>query len=302
LDHDNPSIANDARRDFQKARQKAFWQEFWALLTGKSIDLLRFEEVKQHLNLRGERSLGLQNIPVNKIIGSVGRYQDFTRNFLPRKSVNQHRWQQVNALARGMMGFPPIEVYKVGDAYFVIDGNHRVSVARQLKMPTIEAYVTEFQTLIPIDENTTIDDILLKEGYAEFLQRTQLNLIRPDADLHLTVPGQYRHILEHIDVHRYFMGLERKKPIPYTEAVASWYDNVYTPMIESIREHAILEEFPKRTEADVYVWLISHQAALRDNYGGEWLTPEETVKHFLEHINPKSLEIEIEADKTDLEA
>lgn len=289
MENDSPTILSEARRDFSKARQKAFWENFWALLTGKSIDLLRFEEVRQHLNLRGERSLGLQNIPLHKIIGSVGRYQDFTRSFLPRKSVNESRWQQISALARGMTGFPPIEVYKVGDAYFVIDGNHRVSVANQLKMSTIEAYVTEIPTLIPIDENTTIDDILLKEGYAEFLQRTHLNLLCPEADITLTVPGQYRHILEHIDVHRYFMGLEQKRDIPYSEAVVSWYHHVYLPMVESIREYNILEAFPDRTEADVYVWLLSHQAALRDNYGGEWLTPRETALSFLEHIKPEAV-------------
>lgn len=289
MDVDNNLIQSEARRDFQKARMKAFWQEVWSLLTGKSIDLLRFEEVRQRLNLQNERSLGIQNIPLDKIVGSVGRYNDFSRSFLPRKSVNEHRWQQVSALARSDRGFPPIEVYKVGDVYFVIDGNHRVSVARQLKSPTIEAYVTEFQTSVPLTENDTLDDLLIKEGYAEFLRQTRLDGLRPGSQVILTEPAQYQRILEHIDVHRYFMGLDLQRDVSYAEAVASWYDNVYSPMIEAVRKYDMLEELPGRTEADIYVWLISYQAALRENYGGEWITAEATASDFLEKLTANAV-------------
>jgi hypothetical protein len=277
----------EAARDFSSARMSAFWQEVWALLRGKSIDLLRFEEVKHRLRLRDERYLGLQEIDIDKIVGSVGRYKDFTRSFLPRTNAVRSRWQRLDAMARGPQGFPPIEAYKIGDVYFVIDGNHRVSVARQLGAKTIEAFVTELPTAIPLDANTQPDDLLIKEGYADFLQNTHLDVLRPGSEVILTEPARYSQILEHISVHRYFMGLEHKREIGWEEAVASWYDNVYMSMIELIRKYDVLQYFPGRTEADLYAWLIKHQEALRLHLGGDWLTAEETVEDFLSKLETK---------------
>lgn len=281
MDPESAMALAESQRNFARARVGAFWEEIRALLTGKSIDLLRFEEVKHALRLRDERYLGLQEIPLDKIVGSVGRYRDFTRSFLPRTNAIRSRWQKLDAMARGPQGFPPIEVYKVGEVYFVSDGNHRVSVAHQLGTPTIEAYVTELLTAVQIDETTTPDDLAKKQGLAEFLQKTDLNHLRPDSNIDLTEPGRYRQFLEHIDVHRYFLGLNQDRPVTYPEAVTSWYDNVYMPMVNLIRKYEILDHFPGRTEADLYAWLIKHQEALRLAYGGEWRTPEETIEDFI---------------------
>jgi hypothetical protein len=281
---DDPTSVAQASRHFSKARMQAFWQEVWALLTGKSIDLLRFEEVKQRLRLTDERYLGLREIPLDKIVGSVGRYRDFTRTFLPRTNAVRSRWQRLDALARGPEGFPPIEVYKVGEVYFVIDGNHRVSVARQLGAKTIEAYVTELRTPVPIDENTTEKDLIQKEAYAEFLRRTRLDVLRPEAQIILTEPDRYNQLLEHISVHRYFMGIDQQREVSWEEAVVSWYDNVYMPLVKLIREYEVLEYFPGRTEADLYAWLIKHQEAMRLYHGGEYMTPQETVADFLSKL------------------
>lgn len=285
MDHERPAIRVAADRDYSRARVKAFWSEIWGTLTGRrQEDLLRFEDVQRSLRLRGQRNLGLQNIPLEKIVGTVGRYNDFTRSFLPRKTVNQERWKRISALARGSLGFPPIEVYKVGEAYFVIDGNHRVSVARQLDMPTIEAYVIELPTPIIIDENTTSDELSLKAEQAEFLSFTRLNVLRPDSDVLLTESGLYPQIIHHIEGHRYFKGLDEDRSIDWDEAVTSWYDNVYMPMIKSIRDHNILEEFPNRTEADLYVWLMHHQSALYETYGGNFLSAEDTARDFKDKL------------------
>jgi hypothetical protein len=270
-----------ADSDFKRARSRAFWSTVWGRLRGESNDLLDFEEVKHKLRLKHERHLGLQEIPLDDIIGSVGRYQDFTRKFLPKKSVNRDRWKAVDALTLDWRGFPPIEVYKVGDAYFVLDGNHRVSVARANGMATIEAYVTEFPTPVPLDSSTTPEELFIKEGYAYFLKETAMNIIRPESQVILTEPGNYPEILHHIEVHHYFMGIECKCPVTWEEAVASWYDSVYAPMVLAIREHDMLDEFPNRSEADLYVWLIRHQAALQEAYG-EPPSADATVDHFIE--------------------
>ena len=279
-------IMSQARRDYSRARMKAFWENVWATLTNQETDLLNFDEVKEKLRLDNKRTLGIQNVPLDKIIGSVGRYRDFTRTFLPRRSVDKERWEQIDALARGFKGFPPVELYKVGDAYFVIDGNHRISVARQLDMPTIEAYVTELLSPVGLDESTTQEDLIIKAGYADFLRKTRLNTLRPDSDVVLTEPGMYPAILEHIEVHKYYMDLEAEKEHGWEEAVASWYDNVYTPMAQAIREMNLLDEFPDRTEADLYVWLIRHQAALKKVFGSDDAPdPTTTAADFREKIS-----------------
>jgi hypothetical protein len=284
MDPESSQAIAEAARHFGQARVGAFWQEMWALLRRKSTDLLRFEDVKQRLRLRDERYLGLQEIEIDKIVGSVGRYRDFTRTFLPRTNAVRSRWQRLDALARGPEGFPPIEVYKIGDAYFVADGNHRVSVARQLGAKTIESYVTELPTSVPLDANTQLDDLLKIEGYADFLRETHLDRLRPGSSVILTEPDRYRQILEHIQVHRYFMGLEQGHAISSDEAVGSWYDNVYMPMIELIRNYNVLDQFPGRTEADLYAWLLKHQEALRLHLGGDSVTPEETVQDFVSKL------------------
>src|SRR5215472_9254947 len=215
MDPESAIATAESSRHFTQARMGAFWQEVWSFLTGRSIDLLRFEEVRNRLLLRDERNLGLQEIPLDKIVGSVGRYKDFTRTFLPRTNSVRSRWQRLDAMARGAEGFPPIEVYKVGDVYFVSDGNHRVSVARQLGAKTIEAYVTELPTAVPFDVDTKPDDLIMKEGYAEFLQKSHLDVFRPGSQVILTEPARYRQIIEHISVHKYFMGLEQKHDISW---------------------------------------------------------------------------------------
>jgi hypothetical protein len=287
MDSESAVAIAEAARNFSKARMSAFWQEAWAFLRGKSIDLLSFEEVKHRLRLRDERYLGLQEVELDKIVGSVGRYRDFTRTFLPRTNAVRSRWQRLDAIARGPQGFPPVELYKVGDVYFVIDGNHRVSVARQLGAKTIEAFVTELPTPVPLDANTQPDDLLIKEGYADFLRQTRLDVLRPGSEVILTEPDRYRQLIEHISVHRYFLGLEQKRDISWDEAVTSWYDNVYMPMIELIRKYDVLSLFPGRTEADLYAWLIKHQEALRLHLGGEYVPPEEAVEDFLSKLEAK---------------
>jgi hypothetical protein len=108
------------------------------------VELLSFEQVRERLGLLSRRQRGLQDIPLDRIVGSVGKYREFTRSFLPSDKGLKRRWKNVYAAALDTQGLPPIDVYQVGDVYFVNDGNHRVSVARQFGAKTIEAYVTEF--------------------------------------------------------------------------------------------------------------------------------------------------------------
>src|SRR3954467_4948085 len=104
---------------FQNARRQAFVQELMGLMRGQSAELLSFDDIKARLRLREESYKGLQNVPVEKIVGSVGRYRDFTSNFLPRGTTSRDRWSRVYAQVNSLEGTPPVELYKVGDVYFV---------------------------------------------------------------------------------------------------------------------------------------------------------------------------------------
>jgi nucleotide-binding universal stress UspA family protein len=288
--HDNDYGFSLARTDFQRARQRASLQEVVSRLTGKSADLLSFEEVRDKLHAVGAGvSRGVQNIPLDSIAGSVGRYSDFSRTFLPKNPSDEERWAKVMTLVTDPAGggLPPIEVIKIGDVYFVQDGHHRVSVARQLGAQTIEAYVNEITTKIPLTPDADPEDLILKEEFATFLETTKLKKTRPDADLELSVPGLYEDLLDHIQVHRYFMGLDEKRDIPIDEAAAHWYDQIYLPVVEAIRERKILDEFPGRTETDLYMWVSEHRAELQQGLG-DFISPESAAQDLADKFGTRA--------------
>lgn len=257
---------SQAVEDFRRARRKAAMQDIFAKLTGQSDDLLPFDEVRKKLRAVQTQKSTLQEVPLDKIVGSVGRYQDFTRDFLPLSGVNENRWARVKAnLYEG--GFPPIEVYKISEVYFVLDGNHRVSIARQEGSNSISAYVTEFNTSVPLSADVHLDDLIIKSEYADFLALTRLDKFRPEADFTVSSPGRYKDLIEHIEVHRYFMGIERSGEILYEEAVAHWYDTIYFPVVNLIREKGVLRDFPGRTETDLYIWILKYRDELTEELG-----------------------------------
>lgn len=248
--------------DFQRARFRAWLERFLARLKGRPTELLCYDDVRQAVKAQVARSGGVQDIPLDAIVGSTGRCKDFTRSFLPLLDEDEQRWAGVKVATTSLAGLPPIDVYKIGDVYFVQDGNHRVSVARQLGATYIQAYVTELHTKVPVSPDDRMDDLIAKAEYAQFLEHTHLDELRPDADLSVSVPGQYRELEEHISIHRYLMEIERDEPISYEEAVTRWYDMIYLPVVQIIQEQNLLQDFPNRTEADLYLWILEHRAEL----------------------------------------
>ena len=284
----NPNY-NSALQDFSSARRKASIEEILARLAGKSSELLSYEEVAEKLKLNVRTESGVHDIPLKAIVGSVGRYTEFTRDFLPRKNEDQQRWARVKAILDDPQGvaLPPVEVYKVGDVYFVLDGNHRISVARQEGFEYIEARVIEVKTDIPITPDIQPDDLIIKAEYANFLEQTNFASLRPGVDLSVTVPGQYEKLLEHIQIHRYFMGIDFQRDIPYPEAVWHWYDAVYSSIIEPIRERGLMRWFPGRTETDIYLWVSEYRADLENELGWS-IRPEAAAEELASQENPRS--------------
>lgn len=242
-----------AQADFDASRRRAFWHEVRAVLSGKSRTLLSFNEVVQAARMTGQIERGMQEIPLNRIRGSEGRSREFDAYFLPLSPRLKERWTRVETLMLQGKPLPPIEVYKVDDIYFVKDGHHRVSVARRFGQETIDAHVIEVRTRAPLGPDVDAKELLRAAEYASFLERTQLDRLRPAARLDCRELGHYDLIFEHILGHRYFMSLERGQEVPLPDAVADWYDSVYRPVMEVVRRHRTAEHLPDWTEADLYL-------------------------------------------------
>lgn len=260
-----------AQQAFDRARRRAKVQALVAAVTGKKNTLMSYETVRQKVKASGLHRQYRDEIALEAIVGSVGRYQDFNEEFLPLSDDAEQRWVRVK-VAQEEEGLPPIEVYKISNVYFVLDGNHRVSIAREMGMETIEANVQAFRANVDISPEDDLDAVIIKAERAEFFEETKLDTLFPELDFSVSVPGRYPVLFEHIRVHQYYLGLEQLRDIPFEEAVCSWVENVYLPAIADIRKARVLIDFPGRTETDLYLWLKKNAARISEAQGcGGWL-------------------------------
>lgn len=269
-----------ARLDFDTRRHRAFWNEIRAVLTGRATHLLSFDEVMRMAMREGQVDRGVEDVPLAQIKGSEGRVKDFDASFLPLSSRLRERWARLEVLMESGVGVPPIDVYRLGDVYFVKDGHHRVSVAGHLGWTTIRAHVVEVRTRAPLSSHVDAEELLRAAEYAGFLERTQIDRLRPAARLECSQLGRYDEIFDHILGHRFFLGLERGQEVTLAEAAASWYDAVYLPIMEVVVRHQIAKRFPRWTEADLYLALTKRWLALSQE--GEMAGPESAGAQLLE--------------------
>jgi len=276
-------FAGRAKTDFAHARFKAFWNRILSILGGQPTTLLSYDEVKEKLRIGGPIYRGLRTVEVKKIVGSLNRYHQFDRAFLPLEDQIANRWQSIDRAFYQDINLPPVVLYKVGEVYFVVDGHHRVSVAREQGQMDIDAEVRECSTKVNITPDLKPEDLEILGEKVFFLERTGLDRIRPKANIKLTIPDGFDRMLEHIAVHRYFMGLDLQRDISDEEAVAHWYDKVYKPIINNIRRSGILKEFPGKTEGDLYLWVLDRQRYLHAE-GQKLASPRKAAKDFLEEV------------------
>jgi hypothetical protein len=275
-------FSEQARVDFQRARFKAFINRVWGTLSGQRTTLLSYDEIKEKLHIGGPIYRGVQTVLVEQIIGSLNRYHEFDRVFLPASDALAARWQSVNRAFYQEISLPPVVLYKVGEVYFVVDGHHRVSVAREQGQIYIEAEVRECATRVNLTPDLRLEDLEILGNKVNFLERTSLDRLRTGASIKVTIPDGFDRMLEHIAVHRYFMGLDWKRDISEEEAITHWYDHVYMPIVSVIRDTEILKEFPDKTEGDLYLWVLDHQHYLAQEEGAPLQPPETAAQIFLE--------------------
>ena len=259
----DPEVASKFSSDiaFSKAISKAFVQELKGVLLRKSQRLIPFDEVKERLELWYVRDVGIHSVPLDSIVGSQGRYRNFTKHFLPLDENLRSRWKQIDIAVASGKDLPPVELYKVCRAYFVKDGHHRISVAKAKNRRTIEARVFEYDCDVSLDDKTNIEELTLLETYHRFLRETGLKKSR-NPELHLTVLGGYPILMEHIQRHRFYLEKKEGRGVTIEDAALSWFDKIYSPLVVLINDNGILKKFPHRTEADFYIWVSKHKNRL----------------------------------------
>src|SRR5258708_6170520 len=150
-------ISNRVQADFSRARFKAFLNHAWAVVSGQPTTLLSYDEIKEKLHVGGPIYRGIKTVPVEQIVGSLNRYHQFDRAFLPVEDRIGARWQSVDRAFYKEISLPPVVLYKVGQVYFVVDGHHRVSVARGQGQEFIEADGRECASKVNITPNLQTD-------------------------------------------------------------------------------------------------------------------------------------------------
>lgn len=263
------NISNQA---FENARFVSLLKNLRHFLIGRNNELLSFEQIKKGFGLYKQKYLGIQTVPVEDIVGSFDRYMDFDKYFLPKKNHLQRRWARIHNLIVRDVILPPVKLYKVSKIYFVVDGNHRVSVSKKMGIKFIDAEVVEFLTDATITHDMDPKDIFIQIEREKFLNVTGLKHSHPDIKIRITAAGQYDFLLGQINKLMVQLNENKKdkeKLITFQEASIIWYDNIYLPAIEIIKSYGILEKFPDRTKTDLYIWINEHKRFLSLKYGRE---------------------------------
>ena len=262
-----------ADEDFFKARARESISRILSFVNTDRDKLLSLAEVRSLLGPTSESYVGMKTVLISKIVGSEGRYHDFNRRFLPRHRHLRPRWTRVDVAHHQNITLPPIKLYEVGGVYFVRDGNHRVSVGRSQGVEFVDAEVTSLDTEVSLHPGMTREDLsraVIAYEKRRFYDSTGLARHRPDSDIIFTTTGRYEDLLVHIDCHKYYMNLDQPEEIPYREAMLDWYDTVYLPIVQIIREERLLGAFRGRTESDLYVWVVRHWDELKKRYGNDY--------------------------------
>jgi len=247
-------------------------------MAGKSGGLLPFAEVKDILRPYGQSYKGIELVELDKIVGSEGRHQDFDRKFFPLQSHTRRKWENIAIGYYRRVEFSPVKLYKIGDVYFVSDGNHRVSVAMSKRNKYIKAEVTECRTRVSLGEHAGMNQLRLRGEYERFLEKTRLDELRPDQNIEITESGNYSRMLVHIEVHGYFLGEQEKRDINSDEAVCRWYDGLYCPLNHIVESENTLKYFPHRMAGDLYLWIMDHWHYMKEH--NKDVNMEEAAIHF----------------------
>jgi len=285
-------VANLALADFMKARHMESVSRILNLFRRGKTELLSFDEIRNIIKPKNERYLGRRTVPISSIIGSEGRYRDFNRMFLPKHNYSRGRWINIDKAHLSNLMLPPVTLYEIGGMYFIRDGNHRVSVAKMNGVREIDADVVSLASSVTLKPDMTADEIretvVRHEGDVFYAAAGFLELL-PRDKLLVTAPGGYDALIA--DIESYRKGREEilAQPVAFPHAAYRWYFELYLPVIDLLRKEKLLFLFPKRTETDLYSWVLTRRDALT-KLKGTTVPLEETLKHVRTVRKPRVLQ------------
>ncbi len=262
---------------FDKARRREIYRRLGRLVKRDAQDsaLLALDEVQDRLRLFDQHYEGVVPIPVDRIVGTAGRAGDFDKDFLPKRVDMRDRWRAVEqTYPEGE--FPPIVVYKVGDAYFVVDGHHRVAIAKRSGVDMIDAEVVDLHSRFSIPADVDVGKLIFLEQQRIFMEESGLDRARPEVVIEFSRPDGYIQLLELVKVHGYHLMQERNEVLPSEVIGGDWFDRVYLPTIDAIKKEGLMADFGGASEGDLFLWIWERRRALHPHRGG--ISLEETAR------------------------
>jgi len=243
------SEAQAAYRKFLKSSRGILGLNF-----KKQENLKSFTEIQKEENAYNSVNLGIKEIPLDKIVGSVEKYSYFDKNFVPKNDIVKQRW--INIYVGYMMDsmLPPVILYKIKDDYYVYDGNHRVSVAKFLNFASIEAEVEEF-----LPTKDTKDKVIYQE-HMFFEKETGIE------EIILSEPIKYKYLREEIESYTDLLSKRRNRKFSLKEGAEKWYKEVFLPIKVLLEENNIAKS-QKKNINDIFMFLLDHKYYLSKNEG-----------------------------------
>lgn len=210
--------------------------------------MLHFDQMRESQQAFESVNRGVAQIPLEKIVGTVGRYQDFDSQFRPKSNGISERYLAIERAMVEGKSLPPVSLYQIKEDFFILDGHHRFTAARKLGKTHIRACILE---LLPGTD--TLENKLYLEKI-EFRDKAGL------ADtIELTEPGQFNRLERQIENHRQFLNRSRKAELSYHQAAADWYRTIYRPLRALVEGSGLVRSFPGRTVDDLYLYISVHQ-------------------------------------------
>ncbi|MBB5855202.1 ParB N-terminal domain-containing protein [Amycolatopsis umgeniensis] len=251
----------DAEADFLRARRRQVLSRLANWLRGEPDDvniMLPFHEVVDALGYLGERRIGARVIRLDSIVGSVDRGRDFDRRFRPTSGRVRERWERLALATRRGESIPPIEVYRVGELHFIIDGHHRVSVSHAMGLSTIEATVTEVRTKLDPSGIRYRGDLIVKDYRRLFLERVPLSG-HSRASVVFTDPWDYARLGEHVEAWGFRLMQDEGRYSDRATLAQRWFDEEFVPVVEMLRQADLIGD---RTDAEAYLWVACERYRL----------------------------------------
>ncbi|WP_410623058.1 chromosome partitioning protein ParB [Amycolatopsis sp. cmx-8-4] len=251
----------DAESDFLRARRQQVLSRLSTWLRREPDDvniMLPFHEVVEALGYLGESRIGLRVIKLDSIAGTVDRSRDFDRRFRPTSGRVRERWERLALAARRGEDIPPIEVYRVGELHFIIDGHHRVSVAHAQGLSTIEASVTVVRTKLDPSGIRYRGDLIVKDYRRLFLERVPLTG-HARASVIVSDPWDYAKLGEHVEAWGFRLMQDEGKFCDRASVAQRWFEEEYVPVVAMLRQAGMVGD---RTDAEAYMWVAAERYRL----------------------------------------